>query len=65
MHNDDIENALENKNYSFSLFCIKEFFCLKDVLVQVGVIDRKVPILHWLTPDNFTRQRENTRLEKI
>ena len=39
MQNDDgIENALENKNYSFSSFCMNEFFCLKDV------VDPKVSI---------------------
>ena len=41
-YDDDVENVLENKNYFFSVL-YEEFFCLKHVVVQVDVLDRKVP----------------------
>ena len=43
MHNNDsVENILENKNYS--LFVLhEEFFCLKDYVVEVDVVDLKFP----------------------
>ena len=31
---DGVENALEN-NYSFSLFHMKNSFCLKDIVAQI------------------------------
>ena len=35
MHNDDgVENALENKNYSFSLFGTKNAFDLRDLITN-------------------------------
>ena len=45
MRNDDgVENALEIKNYSFSVLH-EGFFCLKDVVVEVDVVHPKVHIL--------------------
>ena len=35
MHNEDgVENALENKNYPFSLFCMKNSFVMKDASMK-------------------------------
>ena len=46
MQNDDgVDNALENKNHSFSLFCMENSFVSKDVVVEVDVVDRKVPFI--------------------
>ena len=44
MHNGDgDDSALYNKNYSFSLFCMKNsIFCLKDVVVKIDFVDPKV-----------------------
>ena len=43
MPNDDnVENALENKNCSFSLFFHEAFMCLEDVVVDVDVVDFKL-----------------------
>ena len=36
MKNDNgVENALENKNYSFSLFCMKNYFVSKDASLKL------------------------------
>ena len=42
MHNDDgAENALENKKL-FILFVLhEEFYCLKDIVVQVDVTQKR------------------------
>ena len=46
MHNDDgVENALENKIYSFSLFCMKNSFCFEGRIVEVDVAGFKVPTI--------------------
>ena len=45
MQNDDgVENVLKNKNYSFCLFCVKNSFVSKNVVVEVDVVDLKVLI---------------------
>ena len=44
MQNDDgVKNALENKYYSFSLFCMKNSFLSKDAVVEVDAVDLKIP----------------------
>ena len=43
-NDDGVENALENKNYSV---LHEEFACLKDVVVEVDVVDlNEIPISH-------------------
>ena len=52
MYNDNgVKNALENKNYSFSLLCVKRF-CLEGRVVDVNVVDLMVPIVK-LKPKNW------------
>ena len=42
MHNDDdVENALENKNYLFSLFCVKNLFVLRVLSLKLKILFRK------------------------
>ena len=46
MHNDDgVENALENKKLFIFFVLDEELFCLKDVFVEVDVVDVKIPII--------------------
>ena len=53
MHNeDDVENALEKINYSFSVLH-EEFFCLKDVVIEVDVVDLKIPIDSEMESDGY------------
>ena len=45
MQNDDVvENPLENKNYPCILFVLHEELLFKGVVVEVSIVDLKVPI---------------------
>ena len=61
MYNDDgVENALENKNYSFSLFCVKNLFISK-----VASLKLMLQILRSLLRANETGQCLKTILERL
>ena len=44
MQNDEgVENVLDNKSYSFCMFCTKNLFVSKVTSVEFDVVDLKVP----------------------
>ena len=49
------------QNYSFSLFCMKNSFVSKDVVVEVDVANRKVPISYSLK----TSRANGTKAEQF
>ena len=47
MQNEDVvDESIGTWNYSFSLFCINNYFVSRNVAVEVAVVDRKVPIVY-------------------
>ena len=42
-NSNSVENALENIYILFSLFSMKNFFCFEGCIIEVDVVDLKVP----------------------